>query len=115
MSIDAKSVFEQHMTPEQRATAAEMGATLVAEYKSLSSLRKAFELTQSDVAIAFGVSQDNISRLEQRGDFLVSTLRRYVQSMGGELQLTATFDGAEVSLSKILQDEEETSDKAARA
>ena len=67
------------------------------------------------VATAFGVSQDNISRLEQRGDFLVSTLRRYVQSMGGELQLTATFDGAEVSLSKILQDEDETPDKAARA
>lgn len=111
MSIDAKSVFEQHMTPEQRATAAEMGATLVAEYKSLSSLRKAFELTQSDVATAFGVSQDNISRLEQRSDFLISTLRRYVESLGGELQLTATFDGSEISLSKILQDEDDKSER----
>ena len=115
MAVDANRVFDQNMTPEERAADAEIGATLVAEYKALSSLRKAFELTQSDVATAFGVSQDNISRLEQRGDFLVSTLRRYVQSMGGELQLTATFDGAEVSLSNILQDEEDKSEQAARA
>jgi hypothetical protein len=38
-----------------------------------------------------GVGQDTISRLEKRSDMLLSTLRHYVESMGGELNLVAQF------------------------
>ena len=64
---------------------------LVAEELSLRDLRKALELTQTEVAAGLGKGQDEVSRIEQRGDLLLSTLHRYVESLGGELELVATF------------------------
>jgi DNA-binding XRE family transcriptional regulator len=61
------------------------------ELASLKDLRLAVERTQEDLAAALGVGQDTISRLEQRSDMLLSTLRRYVEGMGGKLQLVAEF------------------------
>jgi hypothetical protein len=42
-------------------------------------------------AVALGVGQEAISRLEKRSDMLLSTLRHYVESMGGTLKLVAQF------------------------
>lgn len=53
--------------------------------------RQAAQQTQQDLAAALGVGQDTISRLEKRSDMLLSTLRHYVQSMGGKLNLVAEF------------------------
>ena len=61
------------------------------ELASLKDLRQAVEQTQEDLASALGVGQDSISRLEQRSDMLLSTLRRYVEGMGGTLELVAQF------------------------
>lgn len=63
------------------------GAPLV----SLKDLRKGARQTQEDLAIALSVGQDAISRLEKRSDMLLSTLRQYVESVGGKLALVATF------------------------
>ena len=64
---------------------------LITEELSLQELRKALAVTQVQVAKALGKRQDEISRIEQRGDLLLSTLRDYVQSLGGELELLCTF------------------------
>ena len=61
------------------------------ELATLKDLRKAAEQTQTDLATALGVGQDTISRLEKRSDMLLSTLRHYVESMGGRLELVAQF------------------------
>lgn len=61
------------------------------ELASLKDLRQASEQTQKELAAALGVGQDTISRLEKRSDMLLSTLRHYVQSMGGKLNLVAEF------------------------
>lgn len=61
------------------------------ELATLKDLRQAVEMTQIDLAEALGVGQDTISRLEQRSDMLLSTLRRYVEGMGGKLELVARF------------------------
>jgi transcriptional regulator with XRE-family HTH domain len=61
------------------------------ELATLKDLRKAAEQTQADLAVALGVGQDTISRLEKRSDMLLSTLRHYVESMGGTLELVAQF------------------------
>ena len=61
------------------------------ELASLKDLRQAVEKTQEDLAEVLGVGQDTISRLEQRSDMLLSTLRRYVEGMGGTLELVAQF------------------------
>ena len=61
------------------------------ELATLKDLRQAVERTQEDLASVLGVGQDTISRLEQRSDMLLSTLRRYVEGMGGTLELVAQF------------------------
>lgn len=61
------------------------------ELATLKDLRKAVEQTQEELAAVLGVGQDTISRLEQRSDMLLSTLRRYVEGMGGKLELVAQF------------------------
>jgi DNA-binding XRE family transcriptional regulator len=61
------------------------------ELAALKDLRKAVDQTQADLAARLGVGQDTISRLEQRSDMLLSTLRHYVESMGGKLELVARF------------------------
>jgi hypothetical protein len=43
------------------------------------------------LAAALGVGQDTISHLEKRSDMLLSTMRRYVEAMGGSLELVAQF------------------------
>jgi DNA-binding XRE family transcriptional regulator len=61
----------------------------------LVELRRQLNLTQEALAAALGTSQASVSKLERRSDIYLSTLRRYVQAMGGELEITARFpDGA---------------------
>jgi Helix-turn-helix domain len=66
-------------------------AELVAEEMSLQDLRRAHRLTQARVGKTLKIGQDGVSRLEQRTDLLISTLRSYVEAMGGDLQLIASF------------------------
>lgn len=61
------------------------------ELATLKDLRQAVAQTQEELAAALGVGQDTISRLEKRSDMLLSTLRRYVEAMGGKLELVAQF------------------------
>ena len=74
--------------PAKRRTGIEQRA---AELATLKDLRQAVEQTQEELVFALGVGQDTISRLEQRSDMLLSTLKRYVEGMGGTLQLVAQF------------------------
>ena len=57
----------------------------------LSQLRKARKLTQADLAGKLGVDQAAVSRVENRGDLYLSTLREYVEAMGGQLEIRADF------------------------
>jgi hypothetical protein len=44
-----------------------------------------------EIAVKLGIGQDSVSRLEQRSDLLISTLRGYVEALGGRLSLVAEF------------------------
>ena len=66
--------------PEERRKRIEERA---AELRTLRELRSAVQRTQKQVADALGVGQDSVSRMESRSDMLLSTLRRYVEAMGG--------------------------------
>jgi DNA-binding XRE family transcriptional regulator len=61
------------------------------ELATLKDLRRAVARTQEDLAASLGVGQDTVSRIERRSDLLLSTLRRYVEAMGGKLELVAHF------------------------
>lgn len=72
---------------------------LEAEYqRTLSQLRHARRLTQNQLAAALGVSQAQVSRIENQADLYLSTLRSYVEAMGGELQLRAVFPDGQAAL-----------------
>ncbi len=78
--------------PEERREYIEKrGKELLDEYLTLQDLRKAQELTQERIAQELNIPQSSISRLEKRSDMLLSTLRSYIQAMGGDLKLTAEF------------------------
>lgn len=62
-----------------------------AKVATLKDLRKATHHTQDDIAVAMGVGQGTVSRIEKRDDMLVSTLQHYVEGVGGTLQIIATF------------------------
>ena len=79
------------LDPVRRRKVEEMAAELIAEEMTLRELRKARQLTQVSVARELGINQDAVSRLEQRSDLLLSTLRRTVEAMGGSLSLIARF------------------------
>jgi transcriptional regulator with XRE-family HTH domain len=85
--------------PARRRTIAARAAALIAEEQSLRQLRRARKLTQQRLARRLRIGQDGVSRLEQRSDLLLSTLRSYVQALGGHLSLIAEFpDGPPVRL-----------------
>ena len=65
--------------------------TLIAEEMTLQDLRKALELTQQTLAERLDVKQESISNLEKRSDLLLSTLRGYIEAMGGDLSLLVRF------------------------
>ena len=75
------------LPPERRAKVEQRAGELA----TLKDLRLAVAHTQQDLAASLGVGQDAISRIERRSDLLLSTLRRYIQAMGGELDLVARF------------------------
>jgi transcriptional regulator with XRE-family HTH domain len=87
--------------PEVARRAAEAHAELdrrEEDYRrTLAQLRNARRLTQAQLAGALGVSQAQVSRVENQADLYLSTLRSYVQAMGGELELRAVFPDGQAS------------------
>lgn len=79
-------------------------AVLIAEEMTMRELRKARKITQTAMAKTLGVKQEQVSRIEKRTDMHLSTLRRSIEAMGGELTLIAKFpDGAPVRLSGLAE------------
>ena len=61
----------------------------------LNELRRARELSQTQLAKVMGTAQSEVSNIEQRTDLYISTLRSYIEAMGGEFEIIARFpDGA---------------------
>ncbi len=68
---------------------------------TLQELRQELAMTQIDVAHAAEMSQSELSRLESRADHRISTLRRYVEALGGKLEIAAVFGGRRVKLTEV--------------
>ena len=71
----------------------------VAEYRramedavALAELRRSRNVTQIDLAAELGITQGNVSRMETRSEIYLSTLRSYIEALGGRLEITAVFD-----------------------
>jgi transcriptional regulator with XRE-family HTH domain len=66
---------------------------------SLAEIRRALEMTQQQLAASLGLSQPGISRIENETDLFVSTLRSYVEALGGELEIAAIFEDLRIPIS----------------
>lgn len=91
------STLRAKMSQEAQAQAAARAEALLVEMQ-LHELRKARKITQVDVAKAMHIEQGAISKIERREDMYVSTLQAYIQALGGELKLVASFPDAEIQL-----------------
>src|ERR1700759_4052809 len=65
---------------------------------TLKAMRQELELTQTEVSRSAEMTQSELSRLEARGDHLTSTLRRYIEALGGKLEITAVFGDRRIKL-----------------
>jgi transcriptional regulator with XRE-family HTH domain len=103
MPTNVDEIIEK-LPARQRKKIRARAAQLVAEEMTLRELRHARKLTQVRMAKAIGITQDSVSRLEKRSDLLLSTLRKTIRAMGGNLSLVAEFpDRAPVILSGIAE------------
>ena len=100
MSVKLQEILDELPQDERRAVAAR-AQELVAEEMSLRDLRQAHQLTQERVAESLGIGQEGVSRLEKRTDLLLSTLRGYVEAMGGRLKVVAEFPEGEVTITNF--------------
>jgi transcriptional regulator with XRE-family HTH domain len=83
------------LSPERRKKIEARAAQLIAEELTLQKLRRARKLTQVRMAKALGIGQDGVSKLEKRADLMISTLRKSIKAMGGNLSLVAEFPDRE--------------------
>ena len=85
-------------SPERRAESDARQAEMMAELVSLEQLREGLGISQEELANVMDVQQPAISKLVRRPDMKVSTLRELIAAMGGEMHITATFDGRSVEI-----------------
>ena len=88
------------LSPQQEEETRQYVKTVV-EAVSLNQLREARSLTQANLASILGVNQGSVSKMEKRADMYVSTLRSFIQAMGGQLQIKAVFPEGEVQIQQF--------------
>ncbi len=103
MVITLKKVLES-LPPERRAEIDRRHEELVNEVESLKELRRLSKLSQAKIAETLKISQPAISKIEKQTDMYLSTLRSYVEAMGGELDVVVRLPDREQVKVKSLED-----------
>ena len=88
------------LSPDRKARVAGRVAELKSEM-ALAELRQARDRTQAELARVLKVNQPAVAKLEQRTDIYVSNLRRYIEALGGTLEITARFPDATVTIANF--------------
>jgi transcriptional regulator with XRE-family HTH domain len=97
MPVTLEEILNE-MSPERRARIDELAAEMRVEM-NLRELRHQQRLTQARLSKKLKIGQEGVSRIEKRSDLYLSTLRSYIEGVGGELTLMVKFpDGPPVLL-----------------
>lgn len=96
------NTLRDEMSPE-RQKKIKANAEKLLEAMKLNELRKTQRLTQEKLAEKLDTKQASLSRLESQSDMYISTLQRYIEAMGGELDLIARFPSGDISISQFTQ------------
>jgi len=89
--------LQEEMSPERRARV-EARVHEALKALALDELREARKLTQTQLATLLKVDQGSVSKMERRTDMYISTLRSYIEAMGGALHIRAVFPDGEVQI-----------------
>lgn len=98
--------LQAQMSPERREANDSAGKQMLASM-ALDELRNARNITQTHLAQLLNITQASVSKMEKRTDMYLSTLRSFVQAMGGELEIKAVFPEGAVPIKQFsaLQDD----------
>lgn len=102
MARDFKEL-EAKMSPQRRVRIEALARDKMAEML-LAEIRRQGGLTQVDLAAALGIKQPSLSKLESQEDMQISTLRRIINALGGELELIANMPGGAIKLCQFKLD-----------
>jgi predicted transcriptional regulator len=95
-----KSVKSARLAPPAVARVKSRADEEVREF-TLRDLRRDLDVTQAELARVAEMTQSELSRLESRADHRVSSLRRYVEALGGEIEITAIVGSRRVKLTDV--------------
>jgi transcriptional regulator with XRE-family HTH domain len=98
--------LREAMSPEAQARSHAKAMAMIAELP-LAELRQARLLSQEQLAARLEVKQPAVAKMEKKADMYISTLRRYVEAMGGRLEIRAHFPEGDVRINQF----EELDDK----
>ena len=90
MTVSLEEVL-QRFPSERRQRIERRAAELIAEELNLRQMRRLRKLTQSRLSKELKIGQEGVSRIEKRTDLYLSTLRNYVEGVGGKLSLVVEF------------------------
>lgn len=92
--------LEDKMSTKAR-TAAESKANEMLAAMPMQELRQARHLSQERMAEILETKQANVSQIERRTDMYISTLRSYIEAMGGQLKIVAHFPDGDVAINQF--------------
>ena len=90
------------MTPAQRDDANAQARQMMAEM-ALAEIRKFVGMTQEELAAALGITQPSLSKLENQDDMQLTTLRRVIEALGGEMEIVIHLPRADIRVRALRQ------------
>ena len=91
MATTKWSTLRERLVPADQEEVAAEGRQALRDALGLARIRTDRQVTQVELAARLDRSQGNVSELERRSDVYLSSLREYVEALGGELEVTAVF------------------------
>lgn len=95
------TTYLEKFTPEERDEIEAGTKQLIAEYELLGELRKNRDVTQEELAVLLDIRQASVSKLEHQDDMMIGTLKKYVEALGGKLEIRASFGEETVTLQQF--------------
>ncbi len=93
--------FVAKLPRKQQQAIKKRTAELIAEEATLRQLREARERSQVEMAEKLHIKQAAVSKLERRTDMYLSTLRGFIEAMGGQLEIVARFPDRTVRITQF--------------
>ena len=97
------STLRNQMSPEAQDRARAKSEALESEM-ALAEVRRAMKLSQEELAAILHINQASVAKMEKRTDMYIGTLRRFIQAMGGELEIVARFPDRQIRIDQFSQE-----------